>query len=143
MSSAMSVEREGDTYVARNEAGVLWRVELRLDMTATPFREEIVWTAASVIAVGGGRDVHFLAAESGKVVRTLALDHDLFGHFGPADSDVLYVLGWQHVVALDRTLEVRWISRDVAVDGIVYVGNERGRLQLSAQLDPPDGWVDV
>ena len=137
------VDRTSDTYVARDADGVVWTVELHLDMRGTPFREEIVWPAASVVAVGGGDAVHFLSAESGAVVATLPLEVDTFGHFGPADGDVLYVLGWRHVVAVDRTLATRWVSRDLAVDGLVWKDQVGDRILLSAEMDPPGGWVDV
>lgn len=139
----VAIERTGDMYVARHEHGVAWRLELRLDMGGTPFRDEIIWPAASVVAVGGGDTVYFLAAETGAIASTLSLGDDLFGHFGPIDGDVLHILGWRHVVAIDKTLAVRWISKDVAVDGIVWVDGTEDRIQLSAEMDPPGGWVDV
>lgn len=139
----LQIERNGDMYVARDDAGVVWTVELQLDMSGSPFREEVLWPAASVVAVGGGSSVHFLAAESGAIVNTLSLDNDLFGHFGPADGDMLCVLGWRNVVAIEKTLAVRWISKDIAVDGITWTKQQGDRIQLSAEMDPPGGWVDV
>jgi hypothetical protein len=33
-----------DTYVARDASGgIVWSVELQLDTSGTPFREEVVW----------------------------------------------------------------------------------------------------
>ena len=139
----IGIERTGDTYVARDAEKIAWTVELRLDMSGTPFREEIVWPAASVVAIGGGNAVHFLSAETGAVVNTLSLAGDLFGHFGPSDGYELYILGWRRVVAVDRALAVRWVSKDVAVDGITWGGSGGDRIQLSAEMDPPGGWVDV
>jgi hypothetical protein len=139
----LSIERTGETYVARDADGIAWSVELRLDMSGTPFREEVVWPAASAVVIAGGGAVHFLSAESGAVMKTLALDGDLFGHFGPTDADVLFVLGWRDVVAVDNTLAVRWVSKGVAVDGITWRGQDGDHIQLSAEMDPPGGWVDV
>lgn len=140
----IKIERIADTYVAHDASGeTVWSVELRLDTSGTPFREEVVWPAASVVAIAGGPTVHFLSPDSGAVLRSLSLDDDLFGHFGPADRDVMYVLGWRNVIAVDRTLAVRWVSRDVAVDGITWKGESRNRIQLSAEINPPGGWVDV
>lgn len=139
----MKVERTGDTYVARDDTGaIVWRIELALDMSGTPFREELVWPAASVVAIAGGPSVHFVAAASGAIVKTLSLAGDLFGHFGPVD-DVLYILGWRNVVAVDSTLEVRWVSHDLAIDGIVWKSSNDERIELAAEIDPPGGWVDV
>jgi hypothetical protein len=86
--------------------------------------------------------VHFVAAASGAIVKTLSLDGDLFGHFGPID-DVLYILGWRNVVAVDNSLQVRWVSRDLAIDGIVWKRSDGERIELAAEIDPPGGWVDV
>lgn len=139
----VSIERNGDSYIARTESGVAWSADVPLDMSGTPFREEVLWPVASVVAIAGGPTVHFLSSESGAIVKTLSLEGDLFGHFGPTDDDVLYILGWRNVIAVDKTLTVRWMSRDVAVDGITWTGREGDRIQLSAEMDPPGGWVDV
>lgn len=140
----VSIEQRGDIYVARDGDGEpVWTVELRLDLSATPFREEVLWPAASIVAIAGGSVVHFLSPDSGAIVKTLSLDDDLFGHFGPTDSDVLYILGWQNVTAVDKTLAVRWVTRGVAIDGITWTGWRDDHIQLSAEMDPPGGWVDV
>jgi hypothetical protein len=140
----VKIERHGDLYVARDGNGEsIWSIELPLDMTGTPFREEFLWPAAGVVVIAGGPAVHFLSPESGASLKALSLDDDLFGHCGPNDDDVLYILGWRHVIALDKTLAVRWVSRDVAVDGLTWMGRDGGRIQLSAEVDPPGGWVDV
>lgn len=139
----LNVERTGDTYMAREGERIVWTVELRLGMSKTPFREEVFWPAASVVAIAGGDAVHFLAAESGVITKTLSLGDDLFGHFGDPGGDVLYVLGWRDVVAVDRSLAVRWVSAHVAVDGITWRGLDDDRIKLSAEMDPPGGWVDV
>jgi hypothetical protein len=76
-------------------------------------------------------------------VKMLSLDDDLFGHFGPTDGDVLFVLGWCNVVAIDKTLAVRWVSTNVAVDGITWRRQDGDRILLSAEMDPPGGWGDV
>lgn len=143
MTPVASIERRGDRYHARDAHGVLvWTVELELDLGGSPFRDQIVWAVAAVVAIGTGAAVQFLAVESGARVKTLSLADDLFGHFGGAD-DVLYILGWRHVVAVDDSLAVRWASRDVAVDGITWRGREGDRILVSAEMDPPGGWVDV
>jgi hypothetical protein len=138
------IERQDDVYVARDaNDDIVWWVELRLDMSSTPFREEAIWPAACVVAIAGGPEVHFLSAESGQIVKTLLLGDDLFGHFGPTDQEVLYVLGWENVTAVDNKLVVRWVTREVAVDGIIWKGSEGDCVKLSAEMDPPGGWVNV
>lgn len=138
------IERQGDIYAAFDaEDEIVWRVEVRLDMAGTPFRQEAVWVEASVVVIAGGPEVHFLSTESGRIVKTILLGDDLFGHLGPTDQDVLYILGWENVTAIDKTLAVRWISREIAVDGIVWRGSEGDCIKLSAEMDPPGGWIDV
>jgi hypothetical protein len=36
-----------------------------------------------------------------------------------------------------------WVSENVAIDGITWRGQVGDRIQLSAEMDPPGGWVDV
>lgn len=140
----IKIERSDDTYLARGEDDeIRWSVDLRLDMRGTPFREEVAWPAASVVAIAGGPTVHFLSPDSGAILSSLSLEDDLFGEFGPTDRDVLYILGWRNVTAVDTTLAVRWVSRGVAIDGITWRGEHGSRLQLSVEMDPPGGWVDV
>lgn len=93
--SGIRIERTGDIYVARDAERVVWTIELPILMEGSSFREEVVWPAAEVIAIGGGHVVCFVAITSGARVATLELDPDWFGHFGEAFDDVLYLLGWQ------------------------------------------------
>lgn len=138
------IERRGERYLARDARGAtLWTVELPLDMNGSPFREAALWPAASAVVVAGGPTIHFLSPESGAVVTTLLFDDDLFGGLGPTAGDVLYILGWRHVTAVDKTLAVRWVSRDVAVDGITLRDLDGDRILLSAEMDPPGGWINV
>lgn len=139
---AATIERQDDRYTARDEHGeVVWKIDLHIDMRGTPFREEAVWLAASMAIIAGGHYVHFVS-DAG-LVTTIDLGDDFFGHLGPTDGDVLYVLGWQRVTAIDPTLAVRWVSEEIAVDGIVWVDGDRACIRLSAEMDPPGGWVDV
>jgi len=47
------------------------------------------------------------------------------------------------VVAVGPSLNVSWVNKNLAVDGIIWRGQEGQRLLLSAEMDPPGGWVDV
>ena len=141
------VERRQDIYVAHTDDGALWTRELSFQTSHVPFREELIWAQASVVVIGGGDTVHFLSEEAGAFVKTVQLEDDFFGHFGPgpgeALGDFIYVLGWRHVFAIDTSLVVRWTSKDVAVDGITWQGQEGERIVLSAEMDPPGGWERV
>ncbi|MDB4952943.1 MAG: hypothetical protein JWO36_512 [Myxococcales bacterium] len=138
----LSVQRTGDTYVLRDGDTVVWTIELPLDMSGTPFREEVVWSASGVVAIGGGTTIYFVGIELGTVTRRISLARDLFGHF-EIDRDVLYVSGFRDVTAIDRQLSILWSSKNVAIDGIVWQSREGDRIKLSAEMDPPGGWVDV
>jgi hypothetical protein len=112
------------------------------DEFGNPFCEVVAWPAAGVLAIGVGDAVSFLARDAAAPTLRLPLGDDFFGYFGIGDG-LLCVLGWRHVVAVDPDLAVRWVARDVAVDGILWRGCQGGRVRVSAEMDPPGGWVDV
>jgi hypothetical protein len=132
------------TYFRQNRHA-LWADALAVHalLSDSAFHEHVFWPAASVIAVGAEASVELFDAGTGALVKSVSLDGDRFGHFGPPQGEVLYVLGWRDVTAIGRALEVAWRSVDVAIDGILWRGQSGGRIQLSAELDPPGGWVDV
>lgn len=139
-ASAASILR---TYFQQNR-DAFWRDALAYHgLLSEAFCERIFWEAAEVLAIGFEHTVELVDPDSGDLVRAISLGNDMFGHFGPADGDVLYVLGWRDVVAIERTFDVKWRSMNVAVDGITWRGRDADRIQLSAEMDPPGGWVDV
>jgi hypothetical protein len=125
----------------------LWTLELPEHTRGNPFRDARCWTAASVVAVGAGQRVDFHAIATGAKVASIALGAgeggDGFGQLAFGVDDTLYVLGWRDVTAVAPSLAVRWVARDVAVDGIVWRDQQGPHLLLSAEMDPPGGWVDV
>lgn len=139
----ISVERDGDFAAVMRDGRVVWR----LDRCCNPFVEAVVWPAAGVVAIGAGACVQFVDEANERVVKTIELgpgdEGDWFGHFGEEVGDTLYVLGWANVTAIDRRLAVTWVSRDVAIDGITWRGCAGGRVLVSAEMDPPGGWIDV
>lgn len=138
-----SIERDGALYTARSATEIVWTREVRLDDHGLPFREEVIWPAAGVVAIAHEKVVKFLSAETGAIVRSIFLGHDLFGGFGPVDGDTLFVLGWTQALAVDATLSTRWRSGHIAVDGITWRERIGDRILLSCEMDPPGGWVDV
>lgn len=137
-----------DRQVAAHEGDrALWTIALPIDTDGTPFREAIAWPAAEVVAIGADQQVDFHAIATGAIVASIALGADgagdHFGHVALGDDDMLYVLGWRHVIAVAPSLAIRWIARDIAVDGIIWRDQRGPHLRLSAELDPPGGWVDV
>ncbi len=120
MALTTEIERDGRVYRALVDGAVLWTLELAIEDEGSPFREQLVW--GSVVVIGAGRVVHIV--DAGVIVRTFSLEDDYFGHLAIGE-DALFILGFFHVVAVCPSLTVRWVSRDVAVDGIVW-GGQRG-----------------
>lgn len=113
-----------------------------------PFREELVWPSAGVVAIGGGAAVYLVGLRDGEPRRCFEVP-DFFGHLAldsgkPGVRDeTLYVLGWFDAYALDPTLGVRWHKRELAVDGLVFSGADGTTVRLGAELDPPGGWFEI
>lgn len=108
-----------------------------------PFHETVIWSHASLAVSGADDEVLFVDLATQELRGRIALEEDWFGSFGAEPAEVLYVLGWRHVVAVRPDLSVAWISRWIAVDGIVWQKHEAGRITLSAEHDPPGGWLEV
>jgi hypothetical protein len=136
-----------ESYEARRADGTtLWKVHLDLGAThSSTFREEAVWTEAGLVAVGGNSTVVLVELATG-VERCRLEVPSYFGHLSVDRVDGrewLFVLGWTDVHAFSPDLQQRWVSRDVAVDGITG-GTVAGEvLQVHAEMDPPGGWFAV
>lgn len=121
-------------------------LDVRRDPSAAltnPFRETLIWKRAGLAVSGADDEVLFLDLVTHELRGRLTLEGDWFGSFGQDPDEALHVLGWRHVVAVRPDLSVAWISRWIAVDGIVWQKHEAGRIYLSAEHDPPGGWLDV
>lgn len=143
---------DGDVvYVLQRGEAALWSVGIDFsEASHVPFREELVWERAGVAALGGGDEVYVLDLETGALRARWSVP-SLFGHLAlasfPASNggteELLLLLGWTDVHAMDERLQTRWVARHIAVDGIVFQEVRRGTLVLSAEMDPPGGWEDV
>ncbi|MDI1443516.1 hypothetical protein [Polyangium sp. 6x1] len=142
---------EGPVYVFARENEILWSVGIDFgEASHVPFRAELVWESVGVVVLGGGDIVYILDIRTGDVRATLAVPSH-FGHLalapvpapGGGEEEFLFLLGWTDVHAVDRRLELRWAARDVAVDGIVFREIRGDALIVSAEMDPPGGWVEV
>jgi hypothetical protein len=118
----------GSVYTVRRGDDVIWTVGVDFgEASHVPFREEVFWEAAGVVVIGGGAAVHFFDAQSG-VLRAKIDVPCYFGHLALARiptttgsaEELLLILGWTDVYAIDSRLETRWVARDIAVDGIVF-----------------------
>lgn len=116
------------------------------------FREAFLWRPGGVACVGAGEHVWLFDLVSG--VPRLHLDVDrsgssFFGHFGHATlgdgTELLVVLTYTDVIAIDASLSIRWTARNVAIDGITGADGCRDGdlLVVHAEMDPPGGWFEV
>lgn len=64
-----------------------------------------------------------------------------FGYFEIIDDD-LYVLGCDNITAFDSCMNEKWVSENIAVDGVVLKETEGDSIVVSCEMDPPGGWVD-
>lgn len=140
----------GSIYVARRGDDVSWIVGIDFgEASHVPFREELFWEATNTVLIGGG-NVVYLFDTCGDLRAQIPVP-SLFGHLaiaaiptaGGNAEEMLFILGWTDVHAIDSQLETRWIARGIAVDGIVFVEVREGAVILSAEMDPPGGWVNV
>lgn len=134
-------------YAARRRDGsVLWTVDVDFEEDPCPaFRAGAVWVGAGVAAIGGGSVVLLLDLSSGEPKRRIRVP----SYFGALSlqrvegAEWLFVLGWRDVHSFTPDLEERWVSRDVAVDGITGGTVEGSVLYVNAEMDPPGGWFSV
>lgn len=124
---------------------IMWRTPLdRSEIESACFREARVWRAGGVACLGVAERVRFYNLETGALESELALDvlHpsglSLFGHFGEAilrdGTELLTVLTYTDVIAIDATLEIRWIARNVAVDGVTFAGTRGDFILVNAEV---------
>ena len=147
-----------DATVTLLEDGELPRWTTRFDFHAIHdacFREAFIWLLGRVACVGAAEHVWFLDLDSGAVCGHIELKtfdpsgFATFGHFGHATlsngTNLLIVMTYAHVIAVDATLSVFWIAKDVAVDGITGADgcSDPDQLTVSAEMDPPGGWFRV
>ncbi len=141
----------GSVYVVRDDGEVLWTVGIDFgDVSHVPFREELFWEATNTVVIGGGNVVYVFDVLNG-VVRAKVPVPSFFAHLaiatiataGGVAEEFLFILGWADVHAIDSQLETRWTARDVAVDGVVFREICDNVIVVSAEMDPPGGWVDV
>lgn len=119
------------------------------------FREAFLWRPGGVACVGAAEHVWLFNLASGASCLHLDLKElrpsawSLFGHFGHATlgdgTELLIVLGFTDVIAIDATFSIRWTARDVAIDGITGADGCRAGdvLVVHADMDPPGGWFEV
>ena len=65
------------------------------------------------------------------------------GYFGYFEiiNDSLYVLGCDNITAFDSCMNEKWISEDIAVDGVTFNKTEGDTMVVSCEMDPPGGWL--
>lgn len=136
------VERDDRTYTLRDDDTVVWRTTVAWSEPACfTFWAEVVWTAASVVAVGAGGEVAFLDLQTGRERMRFGVA-GYFGYLELVDDD-LFVLGCRRIARYRSSLERVWQSDDIAVDGITLGSVADGVVQVNCEMDPPGGWFAV
>ncbi|MDY7229693.1 hypothetical protein [Hyalangium rubrum] len=134
----------GDRWIFTLSRGgePLWQAAVLFD-AGGPFVESLVWEKAEVVLLGGGAT--FFALDLVRGVERLHRQVDMyFGHFElDPEWNSLYVLGGENIQKFDPGLNWMWTSERIAVDGIVATGFSGQHLHVSAEMDPPGGWMPV
>jgi hypothetical protein len=119
------------------------------------FREAFLWPPGGVACIGAAQYVWLFDLATGaprlhldlNELRPSAWSH--FGHFGHATlgdgTELLVVLSYTDVMAMDASLSIRWMAHDVAVDGLTGADgcHDADMLIVHAEMDPPGGWFEV
>ncbi|OJH37364.1 hypothetical protein [Cystobacter ferrugineus] len=120
----------------------LWRTAVLFD-PGGPFVTSLLWEEAGVVLFGGGTTVFAVELMDG----TERLRRQVDMYFGSFELDPehehLYVLGGRDIQKFDRDLRWQWSSAPIAVDGITMTGFSGQWLHVSAERDPPGGWVPI
>ncbi len=75
------------------------------------------------------------AALSGHVVQDKSYGYAYYGFRN------LYVLGMNNITAFDSCMNEKWISENIAIDGVTFNKTEGYTMVVSCEMDPPDGWI--
>ena len=122
------------TYCVYNDHDPIVEIELNAHMF---FADAIIF--GEYVIIGNYYEGIYVISLSDLSVRNIKIK-GYFGYF-EIDSDVLYVLGCENVVAFDHDLEQLWESDDLAVDGVICEGIEDDTMLINCEMDPPDGWI--
>lgn len=124
----------------------MWTVGIGFQEDAhVPFHGEVVWEYAGVVAIGGGNRVYLLDIQTGDLRGEIEVP-SLFGHLalaGQANDELLLILGWTDVHAIESDLSTRWIAHHIAIDGLTFERSHEGTCIVHAEMDPPGGWFKV
>ena len=124
----------GKTYYVYNDEDPIALVETN---SYGCFTDAIVF--GDYVIIGNYYEGIYVISLSDYSVRNIKIK-GYFGYF-EIDKDVLYVLGCENIVALDRDLEWLWESDYLAVDGVVCNGIEDNTMMIWCEMDPPGGWI--
>lgn len=104
----------------------------------SPFREVTIFS--DFVAIGYEDRFCLYDYVSGNT--RLELEQDsYFGHLY-IDRGELFVCSATGITAIDNTGSILWDSPELAVDGVIIHDFNNDILRISAEMDPPGGWVD-
>lgn len=129
----------GDVHyyvLIENNNALLLRLDFPVEWGA--FREVEVFGDHVAIGV---QDMFYLFDITKQSCMTLKLD-GYFGHLY-IEGGELFVCSATDIICIGSDGATRWTSDKIAVDGVIINSFDGNILRVSAEMDPPGGWVDV
>lgn len=104
--------------------------------TFHPFFDSIVW--GDYVCVGTGDDIYFI--DLLRFEYTQFEVDTYFGYFLKYQNR-LYAASGTRLYCFNNVSSLLWVSKGLAVDGIIFGHIENGIINLNCEMDPPGGWT--
>ncbi|MGE5139772.1 MAG: hypothetical protein ACM3JD_09935 [Rudaea sp.] len=126
-----------DLYVTAPVEKATLRVDVYADRSSESlsFKEAIIW--ADWLVIGFGHRLYLIS-----LVTQLPITINLgsyFAHLYP-QTELLLVATAERVYGIDRGGKVKWISPQLAIDGVIIQSIVGDVASGAGQWDPPGGW---
>ena len=139
ISGKESLKYASAIYLAVKNNGREVYYEIRLQNVADVFREAIQYN--NIIIAGFGDSLYIFDTFTNTEILALPLD-GYFGHLY-LEAEELYVTNCSGVWCISLNGELKWYSKNLAVDGITINDFTIDEIHISAEIDPPGGWVPL
>lgn len=126
----------GKFYTVQVDGRDFLRIEVN-DDGWNPFNKWAFWHG--FFCLGTGNDIIAVNLETLEYKRYSVDGYfDYFLEYG----EMLFSASASGVLAFDTKMDLLWRNESLAVDGVIFGGVSDNVLDISCELDPPDGWVD-
>ena len=106
------------------------------------YEQALVWPNAGVVAIGQGSTLWLLSMKDGSLQERFD-----FGYFMSmrlaSNGSVLFIASNRGILALDESLQLLWRNDAIAADGVVIESPDDDSINVSAEWNPPGGWVQL